>query len=91
MEHRWGRRIAVDIPVELQTHGGIVTAGRMLNISRTGALIKVQAALPLFARVDIHVNGHSMSSYVARTDGDLLGVEWCDSTMPRPVLDGHAA
>ena len=91
MEHRWGKRISVDIPVQLQTRGGIVTIGRILNISRTGALIKVGTALPLFARVDIHVNGHSMPSYVARIDGDLLGVEWCDSAMPRPVLDGHAA
>ena len=91
MEHRWGKRIAVDIPVELQTRGGIVTAGRMLNISRTGALIKTAADLPVFARVDIHVNGHSMPSYVARADGDLIGVEWCDSAWPRPVLDAHAA
>ncbi|MDE2349764.1 MAG: PilZ domain-containing protein [Gammaproteobacteria bacterium] len=91
MEHRWGKRISVNLPVQLQTRGGIVTAGRILNISRTGALIKAQTALPVFARVDVYVNDRSMPSYVARADGDLLGVEWCDSPVTRPIMDGHAA
>ncbi len=78
MEHRWGKRISVDIAVPLRSRWGALTIVRMVNVSRTGALIRTNAPVPLFARVDIHIDGQSLPSFVVRTDGDHIAVEWCE-------------
>lgn len=91
MEHRWGHRICVDIAAPLRSRSGAVAVGRIVNISRSGALIRTNAALPLFARVDIYLEGCSVPSFVARVDGRDIGVEWCEPahevlrTMLRPA------
>ena len=52
----------------------------MVNISSSGALIRTNLSLTVLARVDIHLNGHAISSFVTRVDSSGIGVEWCQSS-----------
>jgi len=91
MEHRWGRRIACGARVRLSA-GGIGAAGRLRNVSMSGAFIETAADLPLLARIAIMVlhPGHGshreveVLASVARVAHDGVGVEWCE-TAPRDI------
>ncbi len=45
MEHRWGRRQPINLMVRFFAMSGITGAGRLLNISSTGALLATTATL----------------------------------------------
>ena len=85
MEHRWGNRSIVDLPVSIC---GASVAGRgvLRNVSSTGGYI--ETALPLAAltmvRVQIARDTHGLApadawGLVVRQDRDGVGVEWCDA------------
>ncbi len=80
MEHRWGERVSVDVPVRLRCRASAVAEARIVNISRSGALIRTNLSLTVMARVDIHLNGHAISSFVTRVESGGMGVEWCKSS-----------
>ena len=83
MEHRWGKRIPTDIPVRLRCRMGTEFDGRIVNISGSGALIRVTCPLNLLLRIDIDLDGHSIPSFVSRVESNGVGVEWC---VPSPDL-----
>lgn len=85
MEHRWGNRIIVDLPVSIS---GASVAGRgvLRNLSSTGGY--VETALPLAAltmvRVQIPRGNHGLApvdtwGLVVRQDQGGVGIEWCDA------------
>lgn len=84
MEHRWGERIVVDIPVQVSTPPLVVGKGRILNVSISGAWISGQFDLPPLARAMIVVDLSTGSMpepmpipcYVARVRYQGIGVEW---------------
>lgn len=78
MEHRWGRRVSVNIFVRLSYSDGDTADGRIVNVSRSGAFIRVRHAVSPLARVDVNFNGHTMESYVSRVEDDAFAVEWCE-------------
>ncbi len=79
MEHRWGGRIGVDVPVQLRCVAGAVGAGRLINASVTGAFIRTAIVPPVMARIDVLVEGFPISAFVARNAAEGIGVEWCNS------------
>jgi hypothetical protein len=81
MEHRWGKRALVDVPVRLRCRAGRVAGGRIVNISRSGALIRTHLALARLAYVDIHINGVAAASFVTRVESGGIGVEWCEASL----------
>ncbi len=83
MEHRWGNRVSVDVPVGLRCRASAEAEARIVNISRSGALIRTHLSLTVLARVDIHLNGHAISSFVTRVESAGIGVEWCE---PSPKI-----
>jgi len=83
MEHRWGNRVSVDVPVGLRCRASAEAEARIVNISRSGALIRTHLSLTVLARVDIHLNGHTISSFVTRVESTGIGVEWCE---PSPKI-----
>ncbi|MGO9513087.1 MAG: PilZ domain-containing protein [Steroidobacteraceae bacterium] len=83
MEHRWGERVSVDVPVRLRHGASAMGEARVINISRSGALIQTRLSLAVLARVDIHLNGHATSSFVTRVESRGVGVEWCE---PSPQI-----
>jgi len=87
MEHRCGQRISTDVPVSLIALPAAIGAGRILNISSTGALIQTDLALPLLSVVYLEVRGAPrgagmsgrFAAFVVRQCPDGVGVEWCDA------------
>ena len=92
MEHRWGRRIACGTRVRLSASVGVGGAGRLRDVSMSGAFIETAVDLPLYARVAItvlHADRESLREVellanVARVGDDGVGVEWCE-TAPREI------
>jgi hypothetical protein len=84
MEHRWGKRIEVDIPVQVSAPPSVVSSGRVRNISISGAWISGEFTLPPLARAfvvfDFHFAGHQdqlpIACYVTRVRPEGIGVEW---------------
>jgi hypothetical protein len=100
MEHRWGQRLTVDLAVRVAGRPYNVRAARLVDLSASGAYIKLSADLRLLSRVQIAVAlPHRLTqptpmvaAYVVRRGEDGVGVEWCEYA-PTPVLEllRHAA
>ena len=94
MEHRWGQRFAVDLAIRVAARPYSVRSARLVDLSASGAYIKVSADLRLLSRVQIalalpHRLTHPtpmVAAYVARKGEDGVGVEWCEYA-PTAVLE----
>jgi len=86
MEHRWGERVTLGALVWLDGGARGGAEGHVVNVSRSGALIRTQLKLFRLSRVDFELNGRQMSSYVTRIAGDEVGVEWCGPPPEMPAL-----
>jgi PilZ domain len=83
---RWGERLPVDLPVSIQLGGGPDIAGRLLNVSVSGALIEADALLAppvnVSVAIDTSIRGHdhhmNLAAVVVRCSGGYLGLEWRD-------------
>jgi hypothetical protein len=97
MEHRWGQRVAVNIPVRLMSHPHGVGEGRIVDISLSGARIQTQLKLPSLSLVTVAIepsdamNDHwchgpdtRLYACVVRRAVHEIGVEWT------PVTSGEA-
>ena len=91
--HRWGQRIAVDIPVQVTASPLAAIQGHLKNLSLSGALLEMDYKLPLHAYIAISVKppgmGDSATTVMARVIRQLkdsVGVEWCEFA-PTPVKD----
>jgi hypothetical protein len=85
MEHRWGRRFPVNLPVRLTLSSGVVGWGRVRNLSMTGAFL--QSALPLPAgrlvaleamASDVRWPWRSLTASVIWARDGGAGIEWCE-------------
>jgi hypothetical protein len=91
MEHRWGRRIVVDIPVLMtNADSSLNRLAQLANLSITGALIKADFLPRVLSRVQI-VFGSSLNrqghlliipAYVVHNHQHGIGVEWLESASP---------
>lgn len=86
MEHRWGQRMPCRARVRLSAGTGISGAGRVRDVSSSGAFIQTALALPVHARLALVVLGNEsatraveITASVARVDRDGFGVEWCET------------
>jgi len=55
MEHRWGERRKVSLPVRVRTPFGVIGMGWVLDLSVSGAFITTTLPVRLFSRVEISV------------------------------------
>jgi len=85
MEHRWGHRIAVDLPVRLVLSPGVVIWGRIRDISMTGAFVHSMQPLSPGALVSIEPPSgiddrlpSALDATVVWTRDGGAGLEWCD-------------
>jgi PilZ domain len=102
MEHRWGNRIVVDLPVRISGHG-IAGAGTMRDLSVSGAFIETPLPLASLSMVriqiprglDAQLPAADAWGFVVRQDRDGIGIEWCDlAPLPQlemPALSWHSA
>lgn len=86
MEHRWGERVAVDIPVRLTVlHPFFWIDGQLVNLSPSGGCIAVDFDFRLLARIQVvvdiaaqNIRCAGISAYVTRKYQDQIGIEWCE-------------
>jgi hypothetical protein len=84
MEHRWGRRQATDVVVQVITKSDARGTGRMANVSLTGAYLETKMTLRLLALVyleSVDRNladdiGKRIAASVVRHDARGVGLEW---------------
>jgi len=90
MEHRWGQRIGVDLPVRVTAHAFSTRTGRIANFSVSGAYIMADFELRLLSRITIAIeeprrskyDAPSVDAYVTRKYKDGIGIEWCQFAPP---------
>jgi PilZ domain len=83
MEHRWGRRILVDLAVMVSADPAEQILGRMRNVSLSGALLRIDADLRLHALIEVCVelpppswDTARLLAHVARQCEEHVGIEW---------------
>jgi PilZ domain len=85
VEHRWGERVPVSIPVRVAAHALVGIGGRLKNISLSGALMRANADLRLNSIVDISIKLPSpatgdavIMAHVTRKANQDVGIEWSE-------------
>lgn len=92
MEHRWGHRLPVKIPVLLVPESGEPVMGETENVSFSGALVQIPRSIRLFARLEVEVTlpgefggrAERVAAHVIRKSRHGAAIEWCDFA-PRAV------
>lgn len=88
MEHRWGVRVPLRMPVRLRigTDTDAEIDGLAVNLSLSGAFIKTSRPVPMLARVQVGFGGlspdepdtHWVAAYVVRETQKAIGLEWLE-------------
>jgi PilZ domain len=85
IEHRWGERVPVSIPVRVAAQTLVGIDGRLKNISLSGALMRANVDLRLNAIIDICIrlpppaSGDAViTAHVTRIVKQDVGVEWSE-------------
>jgi hypothetical protein len=94
MEHRWGDRVGVDIPVRLTAFPFVRREGQLANVSASGALIRGDGIeFRVLSRIEVLIlpmrekdKVSRIQAYITRTLQDGIGVAWCESA-PRAIMD----
>lgn len=84
MDHRWGQRIVVDLPVQLLCHPRTIAVGRLTNVSVSGAYVRTGLVPALLAPVRIlgflseseGTRRAAVEGYVVRREREGFGIEW---------------
>jgi hypothetical protein len=90
MEHRWGERIGVDMPVRVVSHAYRMRPARLANLSVSGALIETDWELRPLSQIEVIIDlphhwryeAPTVAAYVARRYKRGVGIEWCEFAPP---------
>jgi len=93
MEHRWGQRVTLEIPVTLAVAGRTLGRGVLRNASISGALIETALELPVFSNLVVSLPSHGESAprtadlhaCLVRRAPAGFAVEWRDMACPSIV------
>jgi hypothetical protein len=86
MEHRWGERKAIDVPVRFVALPATIGAGRITNVSMTGAFMETQSPVRLLCMLYVEMihlpklegRKRRLSASVVRRTPLGVGIEWCE-------------
>lgn len=83
MEHRYGRRLTINMTVVIQTLQGATAKATVQNVSASGALLKCGMNVPLHSRVRVTFPAVANLSrgalaQVVRKSEDGLAIEWSE-------------
>jgi PilZ domain len=76
MEHRWGTRIAISLPVELRREGAQSVRARIEQLSLSGARLRTATVLPPFARIEVMIGEQAIPAWIVRRTTGGFGIEW---------------
>ena len=90
MEHRWGERLPVDLPVRVSAHAFSLRDGRLTDLSVSGAHLAADIEVRPLSRIEISIlwpqrlraDVAPIAAYVARKYRDGFGLEWCEFSPP---------
>jgi hypothetical protein len=93
MEHRWGQRLTLELPVRLEVGGRALGQGVLRNLSVSGALIETSLELPVFTNLVVtlpashEIAGQSagLAASLVRAAPGGFAVEWRDMACPLVV------
>lgn len=93
MEHRWGSRKKIDVPVRFVALPTRIGTGRITNISMTGAFIETDEQLRPTAVLYVEMIHRSqepgpsrrLSAIVVRKTAAGVGIEWCEAASKSPL------
>jgi hypothetical protein len=85
MEHRWGERVRVNIPVHVSAAAAAGFGGCVKNLSLSGALVKSDCELRLHSLIEVHIELPPPSpriaivkAHVSRKLNEGVAIEWCE-------------
>ena len=85
LEHRWGARTQVNIPVRVEATALPVADGCIKNLSLSGAFIRSDRDLPLRTLIDVSIAlpqpsfcAAVIKAHVVRKIGESVGIEWSE-------------
>jgi len=86
MEHRWGQRVALEIPVTLEVGGRTPECGILRDASVSGGLIDTALELPVFSNLLVSLPASDerasrpavLAACVVRCTPTGIAVEWRD-------------
>jgi hypothetical protein len=85
LEHRWGARVQVNVPVRVEATALPVGNGCMKDLSLSGAFLKSDRDLRLHTLVEVSIALPPPSSrtavikaHVSRKFKEGVGIEWCE-------------
>jgi len=90
MEHRWGQRVPLELPIRLDVGGRPMGSGILRNASISGAFIETALEVPLFTNLAVVFRGSSgskpgdcrLAACVVRSVLAGFGVEWRNTGSP---------
>jgi hypothetical protein len=93
MEHRWGQRVTLEVPVRLYLDDTALGRGLLRNVSISGALIETSLDFPAFSNIVVALTGvekagpqiHELAASVVRRLPAAIAVEWRDMACPAVV------
>lgn len=86
MEHRWGQRVAIDVPVRVAVGGRALGRGLLRNASVSGALIETALELPVFSNLVLSIPAvGDLAASIVRCEPGRFAVEWRDMACPLVV------
>lgn len=93
LEHRWGERVQVNIPVRLSAATLAGVDGSMKNLSMSGAFVKSDYDWRRHVLIEVRIapplpllDAAVVEAHVARKLEEGVGIEWCEFA-PRIVRD----
>jgi hypothetical protein len=87
LEHRWGARVPVNIPVHVSVSAATVSEanGCMKNLSLSGALMQSDCDLRLHALIEVRIElpppsprAAVVKAHVSRKFKECVAIEWCE-------------
>ena len=93
MEHRWGQRVTLEVPVRLYLDDAALGRGLLRNVSVSGALIETSLEIPVFSNIVVALPArsetgpqiHELAANVVRRLTAGIAVEWRDMACPAVV------
>src|SRR5579864_245315 len=90
MEHRWGERLKVALPVRIRAPYGLVGTGLVINFSVSGAFIATTLPVAPLSQVRVtfptgryaarggRMGSSTFTAQVVRQNAGGFAVEWCE-------------